>query len=416
MRAAKPRSTSTSPPCRGSSCACASEFHNCWSDCAANANTMQAAIQAFANQHPARRRSTPRLVLSKALTLYDGTVASGGNRYNGNVIGAVGVQDGHRLGRLRHQRRRARDQPHAVRRRHLGRRLGHQPTRRQGAGLDHEQQEAPRPDQGHGRVHDRGLGCTWQRRAGRVAHRRRIRAASTARNFTLGQTMYNYDFINRSSTTRTQNGDPKLSTLGRRRGSAGDAAARRRDLRPGGRPADLRQRRVHRGRRPGRRRNARLTGTTPSLSCSATRSRATASSRACSAWSRSTTARSRRRRSRRTSRRALARSFFLLFSVEPPGRRAAGLRHVRGQPVRQLRATCSTSRPSSASTRRPRRAASRWPASASASTVRRRTSARRTARSTPSSTIPTTARAASACPRSAPSSRSRRVPSSTSSS
>ena len=29
-----------------------SEFHNCWSDCAANANTMQAAIQAFANQVP----------------------------------------------------------------------------------------------------------------------------------------------------------------------------------------------------------------------------------------------------------------------------------------------------------------------------------------------------------------------------
>ena len=29
-----------------------SEFHNCWSDCAANANTMQAAIQAFANQIP----------------------------------------------------------------------------------------------------------------------------------------------------------------------------------------------------------------------------------------------------------------------------------------------------------------------------------------------------------------------------
>ena len=27
------------------------------------------------------------LVLSKALSLYEGTVASGGNRYNGNVIG-----------------------------------------------------------------------------------------------------------------------------------------------------------------------------------------------------------------------------------------------------------------------------------------------------------------------------------------
>ena len=124
------------------------EFHNCWSDCAANANTMQAAIQAFANQVPLTQVDAS-LVLSKALSLYDGTVASGGNRYNGNVDRHVGVQDGLRHGCVRHQRRRARDRPHAVGRRHLGRRLGHQRPERQGAGLDHEQQEAPRPDQGH---------------------------------------------------------------------------------------------------------------------------------------------------------------------------------------------------------------------------------------------------------------------------
>jgi len=61
------------------------EFHNCWSDCVANADTMQAAIQAFANGIQPTQVD-PALVLSKALTLYDGTVASGGNRYDTNQI------------------------------------------------------------------------------------------------------------------------------------------------------------------------------------------------------------------------------------------------------------------------------------------------------------------------------------------
>jgi hypothetical protein len=62
------------------------EFHNCWSDCAANSSEMEAAINAFAASIPLTQVD-PSLVLSKALTLYDGTVASGGNRYNGSVIG-----------------------------------------------------------------------------------------------------------------------------------------------------------------------------------------------------------------------------------------------------------------------------------------------------------------------------------------
>jgi hypothetical protein len=47
---------------------------------------MQAAIQAFANQVELTEVDAS-LVLSKALSLYEGTVASGGNRYNGNVVG-----------------------------------------------------------------------------------------------------------------------------------------------------------------------------------------------------------------------------------------------------------------------------------------------------------------------------------------
>ncbi|MEO6079378.1 MAG: LamG domain-containing protein [Steroidobacteraceae bacterium] len=62
------------------------ESHNCWTaSCANDANAMQAAIDAFA----AGISLTPidaNLKISRALTLYDGTVAAGGNRYEANTI------------------------------------------------------------------------------------------------------------------------------------------------------------------------------------------------------------------------------------------------------------------------------------------------------------------------------------------
>jgi hypothetical protein len=62
------------------------ESHNCWtSSCANDAAAMLAAIQAFVdgiNVAPV----DPSLVISKALTLYDGTVAAGGNRMESHVI------------------------------------------------------------------------------------------------------------------------------------------------------------------------------------------------------------------------------------------------------------------------------------------------------------------------------------------
>jgi mono/diheme cytochrome c family protein len=62
------------------------EFHNCWTaSCANDAATMLAAVQAFANGI-ALTQVDPALVVSKALRLYDGTVAAGGNRYDTNVI------------------------------------------------------------------------------------------------------------------------------------------------------------------------------------------------------------------------------------------------------------------------------------------------------------------------------------------
>jgi hypothetical protein len=62
------------------------ESHNCWTNsCATDANTMQAAVEAFANGISL----TPidaALQISRALTLYDGTIAAGGNRYEANTI------------------------------------------------------------------------------------------------------------------------------------------------------------------------------------------------------------------------------------------------------------------------------------------------------------------------------------------
>ncbi len=62
------------------------ESHNCWnSNCVLASQTMEDAITAFANQVPVTNVD-PALVISKALGMYDGTVASGGSRYDSNAI------------------------------------------------------------------------------------------------------------------------------------------------------------------------------------------------------------------------------------------------------------------------------------------------------------------------------------------
>src|SRR5690606_11049298 len=61
------------------------EKHNCWtSDCEEDAEELRTAIQAMADL--ILPDATPGGLLSKAVTLYDGTVASGGNRYENNLI------------------------------------------------------------------------------------------------------------------------------------------------------------------------------------------------------------------------------------------------------------------------------------------------------------------------------------------
>lgn len=63
------------------------EFHNCWGNagCGSNADTMLAAVTAFADGIPVTNVD-PTLLISKGLTLYDGTVAAGGNRFEAATI------------------------------------------------------------------------------------------------------------------------------------------------------------------------------------------------------------------------------------------------------------------------------------------------------------------------------------------
>ncbi|HYJ41767.1 MAG TPA: LamG domain-containing protein [Steroidobacteraceae bacterium] len=64
------------------------ESHNCWASggtCADNAATMLQAINAFVDPLPVNEIPAGMLI-SKGLTLYDGTVAAGGNRYEAATI------------------------------------------------------------------------------------------------------------------------------------------------------------------------------------------------------------------------------------------------------------------------------------------------------------------------------------------
>ena len=69
------------------------EFHNCWSDCQQDADEMFTAVSLFADGVV----ETPlddTLVHSKALSLYDGIVASGGSRFDDHLIARYEFKSG----------------------------------------------------------------------------------------------------------------------------------------------------------------------------------------------------------------------------------------------------------------------------------------------------------------------------------
>lgn len=185
------------------------EFHNCWDNCAANSQEMEDAIRAYAQQIPVTAVD-PTLVISKALSMYDGTVASGGSRYEAGQIAlwefkeasgttafdTSGVQPAINLT--------------------LSGDIGWVG----GWGINIRSGRAQGSTTASRKLHDLITATgqysieAWAAPANVNQEEARIvtySAGSTLRNFTLGQTLYSYDFFNRSSTSDA-NGSPLLQT------------------------------------------------------------------------------------------------------------------------------------------------------------------------------------------------------------
>ncbi len=288
------------------------EFHNCWTDCATAANAMEAAIQDFADGVPLTEVD-PDLVISKALTLYDGTVASGGSRFDNSAIALYEFKTG--TGTVAYDTSGVEPA--------LNLTLSGAVSWVGGWGIDLRGGKAQGTTASSRKLHDliKATGEysieAWVAPANVVqemAHIVGYSGGTTARNFTLGQTMYNYDFFNRATTTDANGAPGAVDAVGRR-GAAGDAAARGRDLQPRGRPPHLRERRAALGAGPDAGRPVHRLERHLRARRSATRSATTASGRASCAWSSSTTARSPQGQITQNFDAGVGERFYLLFSV-----------------------------------------------------------------------------------------------------
>jgi hypothetical protein len=186
-----------------------SEFHNCWGDCASNAATMETAIMSFAGQVPPTQLD-PSLVYSKALKLPDGIVASGGNRYAANQIALWEFKTGR--GSVVYDTSGVEPA--------LNLNLSGDVQWVGGWGINVRSGKAQGPTTASRKLRDliQATGEysieAWVAPGNVAQEDARIVSYSggtTTRNFMLGQTLYSYDFYNRSNRT-DQNGDPKLTT------------------------------------------------------------------------------------------------------------------------------------------------------------------------------------------------------------
>ena len=187
-----------------------SEFHNCWNnDCATAANQMEAAITALA-QTVDPTEVDPALVTSKALRITDGTVASGGNRYEASQIALWEFKTGSGSTAFDTSGvEPAIDLTFSGDVEWFG-----------GWGVTVNDGKLQGSTAASAKLHDMILATgeysieAWVVPANVTQEMARIvsySAGEEARNFTLQQTLYNYDFRHRSTETNL-NGDPQLST------------------------------------------------------------------------------------------------------------------------------------------------------------------------------------------------------------
>jgi hypothetical protein len=186
-----------------------SESHNCWSDCTTNAAEMRAAIQMMTDAITPSLVD-PNLITSKALTLFDGTIAAGGNRYENNLIALYEFKSG--------QGGIAFDTSGVDPAADLT--LSGDVTWVGGWGINVRSGKAQASTTASRKFHQLITATgeysieAWVVPGNVTQEDARIvsySGSTTARNFTMGQTMYNYDFFGRSSTTGA-NGTPQLST------------------------------------------------------------------------------------------------------------------------------------------------------------------------------------------------------------
>jgi len=186
------------------------EFHNCWDDCAANSMALENAISNFANSIPLTVLD-PALIPSKALTLFDGILATSGGRHESNLIAKWEFKTGSGTTAF--------DTSGVNPAMDLS--LSGDISWVGGWGIQIKDGKAQATTTASKKLHNLMAGSgeytieawvvpanvTQEGPAGILSYS----GGTTSRNFTLGQTLYNYDFLNRSSNSDV-NGDPALST------------------------------------------------------------------------------------------------------------------------------------------------------------------------------------------------------------
>lgn len=185
------------------------DFHNCWSDCADNSDEIQAAIEAIAAQIPVSGIDES-LVVSKALKLADGTVASGGNRYEASQIALWEFKEG--SGSTAFDTSGVNPAINLT--------LSGDIEWVGGWGIDVKAGKAQGSTLSSRKLRDLITATgeysieAWLAPANVTQEDTRIisySAGTTARNFSLGQTRYSYEFLNRNAAT-DGNGEPRLAT------------------------------------------------------------------------------------------------------------------------------------------------------------------------------------------------------------
>ncbi|MCG7918371.1 MAG: LamG domain-containing protein, partial [Candidatus Thiodiazotropha taylori] len=186
------------------------ELHNCWDDCPSNAQEMETAIDNMASGI-SPTPVDPDLVVSRALTLPEGTVASGGSRQESDVIALYEFKTG--SGNTAYDTSGVDPAINLT--------LSGDTTWVEGWGLEFRTGKA-QGSTSDSRKLSQLIQATgeytveaWvvpsnvtQEGPARIIS---YSAGTDDRNFTLGQTLYNYDFLHRSSTT-DGNGEPAHST------------------------------------------------------------------------------------------------------------------------------------------------------------------------------------------------------------